>query len=217
MTMQNRHHAPPLAGPRWQEFSLALPPKPAPREASFHASLRDCEVNYVAQHEPVKLTKLESTKSVSIPPRVVEPQQAPPNSRRRSWPRFWPSTRARKTLPVSKQLQVVKSVSLETSAPNCSKSNHPQIVQTRHTGSRILAHIRSWLHAKYTMSSVKRLRVTEMVPLGEKRFLAVVSVEGREFLIGGGASGVSVVTQLQGALENAGVPGTDVTLQGKSA
>jgi hypothetical protein len=57
----------------------------------------------------------------------------------------------------------------------------------------------------------------EMVPLGEKRFLAVVSVEGHEFLIGGGASGVSVVTQLEDALGSAAVPRTDFALQGKSA
>jgi hypothetical protein len=209
MTVQNRHHTPPLIGPRWEEFSLA--PVPAARGASFHASLRECEVNYVKPREA------EPEKSVSIQPRAIEPQKSAPNSRRRSWPRLWPLTRARKTLPLKKQLQVVKSVTLETSVPNHSQPNHSQIVQPQRTGSRILAHIRSWLHSKYTMSSAKRLRVTEMVPLGEKRFLAVVSVEGREFLIGGGASGVSVVTQLQGALENAGAPGTDFALQGKSA
>jgi len=35
-----------------------------------------------------------------------------------------------------------------------------------------------------------------MVSLGEKRFVAVVCLEGREFLVGGGASGVSLLTQL---------------------
>jgi hypothetical protein len=200
MTAQNRNHNPPLIGPRWQEFCLA--PAPAAREASFHASLRDCALDYVQQPEP------EAQKPVSIQPRASAPQPAPTNPHGRSWP--W--TRTKSTLPSNQQLQVVKPVTLETIVPNLSQAGQPQ-----RSGSRVLAYIWSWLHAKYALSSTKRLRVMEMVPLGEKRFLAVVSVEGREFLIGGGASGVSVVTQLEGALETAGAARTEFALQGKSA
>ena len=53
-----------------------------------------------------------------------------------------------------------------------------------------------------------------MVPLGEKRFLAVVWMEGREFLIGGGASGVSVVTQLDAVRDSAIAPHREFELQG---
>ena len=200
MTAQNRNPNPPLIGPRWQEFCLA--PAPAAREASFHASLRDCAIDYVEQPES------EPQKSVSIQPRANEPKQPPRNSRGRSWP--W--TRAKNTVLSKKQLQAVKPVAIETSLPNLSQEGQPE-----RTGSRILAHLWSWLHAKYTLSSTTRLRVMEMVPLGEKRFLAVVSVQGREFLIGGGVSGVSVVTQLEGALETAAAPGAEFALQGKSA
>jgi flagellar biogenesis protein FliO len=52
------------------------------------------------------------------------------------------------------------------------------------------------MHRKYTLTATKRLRVAETVSLGEKRFVALVSVEGREFLIGGGASGVSLLATL---------------------
>jgi len=54
----------------------------------------------------------------------------------------------------------------------------------------------SWLHRKYALGATKRLRVAETVSLGEKRFVALVRVEDREFLIAGGASGVSLLTQL---------------------
>jgi hypothetical protein len=54
----------------------------------------------------------------------------------------------------------------------------------------------SWLHTKYTLTATKRLRVAETVSLGEKRFVSIVCVEGREFLIGGGASGVSLLARL---------------------
>lgn len=42
----------------------------------------------------------------------------------------------------------------------------------------------------------KQLRVAETVSLGEKRFVAIVQVEGQRFLIGGGAAGVSLLTEL---------------------
>ncbi|MGP8258713.1 MAG: flagellar biosynthetic protein FliO [Acidobacteriaceae bacterium] len=54
----------------------------------------------------------------------------------------------------------------------------------------------SWLHGKYALTGAKRLRVAESVSLGEKRFVALIRVEDCEFLIGGGASGVSLLTQL---------------------
>ncbi len=38
--------------------------------------------------------------------------------------------------------------------------------------------------------------MTETVSLGEKRFVAVVYAEGHKFLIGGGSSGVALLTQL---------------------
>lgn len=42
----------------------------------------------------------------------------------------------------------------------------------------------------------RRLRVLETVPLGEKRFLAIVQVRDQEFLVGSSASGVSLLTRL---------------------
>lgn len=42
----------------------------------------------------------------------------------------------------------------------------------------------------------KRLQVAETVSLGEKRFVAVIKVDGREFLIGGGATNVALLAQL---------------------
>ena len=69
-------------------------------------------------------------------------------------------------------------------------------VQLQSPGSRVLQRAWSWLHKRYTEQATKRLRVAETVSLGEKRFVALVSVEGREFLIGGGASGVSLLAHL---------------------
>jgi hypothetical protein len=54
----------------------------------------------------------------------------------------------------------------------------------------------AWMHSKVVATATKRLRVSETVSLGEKRFVALVSVEGREFLVGGGPTGVSLLAQL---------------------
>jgi flagellar biogenesis protein FliO len=60
----------------------------------------------------------------------------------------------------------------------------------------LLARAWSWLQAKYSFPAAKRLIVSETVSLGEKRFVALVNIEGREFLIGGSGSGVSLLAQL---------------------
>jgi hypothetical protein len=79
-----------------------------------------------------------------------------------------------------------------------------------------LARVWSWLHARYTDTATKRLRVSETVSLGEKRFVALVTVEGREFLVGGGASGVSSMTHLGAAREPADALRTELCVQGES-
>jgi hypothetical protein len=60
----------------------------------------------------------------------------------------------------------------------------------------------SWINRKYTLSATKQLRVAETVSLGDKRFVAVVHVAGQKFLIGGGAQGVSLLTQLDAAADS---------------
>jgi len=43
----------------------------------------------------------------------------------------------------------------------------------------------------------KRLRVCESVSLGEKRFVAVIQVDGEEFLVGGASNSVSTLARLE--------------------
>jgi len=66
------------------------------------------------------------------------------------------------------------------------------------TGSRVW----SWLTRSYSISKSKRMRVAESIPLGEKRFVALLTVDGREFLIGGGSSGVSLLSQWNSSTES---------------
>jgi len=56
----------------------------------------------------------------------------------------------------------------------------------------------SWLQLRLkTQQAKKRLRVCESVSLGEKRFIAVVQVDGEQFLVGGSSSSVSTLAHLE--------------------
>lgn len=66
-------------------------------------------------------------------------------------------------------------------------------------GARLAMRAMEWVKKSRSFSAGKQLRVSDTVSLGEKRFVAVVHVEGKKFLIGGGTAGVSLLTQLTGA------------------
>ncbi len=72
----------------------------------------------------------------------------------------------------------------------------PEPKAGKRLGASPLLQAWSWLRTKYVQTATKRLRVAETVSLGEKRFVSIVSIEGREFLIGGGTSGVTLLAQL---------------------
>jgi flagellar biogenesis protein FliO len=62
----------------------------------------------------------------------------------------------------------------------------------------LLSTLWRWIQARQIgKSNTKRLQVTSSVSLGEKRFVAVVQVDGQQFLVGGGATGVSLLAQLE--------------------
>jgi flagellar biogenesis protein FliO len=64
-----------------------------------------------------------------------------------------------------------------------------------HTG--LLSRVWGWLHARQVArSGTRRLRVAETVSLGEKRFVAVVQVDGRHFLLAGGPTNIVLLAQL---------------------
>jgi hypothetical protein len=58
-----------------------------------------------------------------------------------------------------------------------------------------LARAWSWLSTQYPLAPAKRMRMVQNIPLGEKRFVALVTIDNREFLIGGGSTGVSLLSQ----------------------
>ena len=62
----------------------------------------------------------------------------------------------------------------------------------------LLSRLWEWIQIRRAgRSSDKRLRVAEIVSLGEKRFVAVVQVDGRHFLLAGSPNNIVLLAQLQ--------------------
>jgi len=62
---------------------------------------------------------------------------------------------------------------------------------------RWLAGAWKWAQTFGSRHPRKRLRVCETVALGEKRFVAVIEVDGEQFLVGGGSSSVATLARLE--------------------
>ncbi len=72
-------------------------------------------------------------------------------------------------------------------------------LSTPSTLDSIARHIWAWVKAKRALQlRSKRLTVTETVSLGDKRFVSIVKVDDRHFLIGGSASSINLLTDLPG-------------------
>ncbi|MGD0098677.1 MAG: flagellar biosynthetic protein FliO [Terracidiphilus sp.] len=64
--------------------------------------------------------------------------------------------------------------------------------------SGLLSRAWNWFRERQaTRSNSRRLQVAASISLGEKRFIAVVTVDGQQFLVGGGASNVALLAALQ--------------------
>jgi flagellar biogenesis protein FliO len=70
-------------------------------------------------------------------------------------------------------------------------------LSTLRSHAGLLSRAWGWLRARQrTRSGTRRLRVAETVSLGEKRFVAVVQVDGRHFLLAGGPTNIVLLAQL---------------------
>lgn len=81
--------------------------------------------------------------------------------------------------------------------PSPAEKEAPAPKRSRPQAEQWLARAWAWLQKQQRFSAKKQLRVSETVSLGEKRFVAVVQIEGQKFLIGGGSSGVALLAELE--------------------
>jgi hypothetical protein len=181
----------------WQDSGPRLYPEiveSVPSHGSFHESLRDFAGKSVEQRSQ-RAKHLPSRSRWTSKPRG---QRLTLTERAATW------LRAQYASWATKQLQTARSVSLvKNSRPNSHQDKKPN--QPKRPSMGVLSQVWSWVQSRYSLSSTKRLRVGEIAQLGEKRFVALVTVEGREFLIGGGSTGISLLTPL-GAAPQPGEP-----------
>jgi flagellar biogenesis protein FliO len=70
-------------------------------------------------------------------------------------------------------------------------------LQSFATSSGLLARFARWLRSfQIGRPAERRLKVADTVSLGEKRFVAVVQVDGRHFLLAGGPANIALLAQL---------------------
>ena len=89
----------------------------------------------------------------------------------------------------------------------------PSAPSPRATGEPLVQvlgrHVRSawkWLESRRSAHfATRRLHVTETLSLGEKRFVSIIEVDGAQYLIGGSAENVQLLTRLE-AHEATGLP-----------
>lgn len=56
----------------------------------------------------------------------------------------------------------------------------------------------NWLQSRRSAQlAARRLRVAETLSLGEKRFVSILEVDGTQYLIGGSAGNVQLLTRLE--------------------
>jgi hypothetical protein len=71
------------------------------------------------------------------------------------------------------------------------------IFRTVQNATEMLSSAWQWIQERQvTRSNTRRLHVATTVSLGEKRFVAVVQIDGQQFLVGGGATNVALLAQL---------------------
>jgi hypothetical protein len=65
--------------------------------------------------------------------------------------------------------------------------------------SGLITRAMNWIQTRQLgRSDKRRLHVAETVSLGEKRFVAVIQIDGSQYLVGGGATNVALLAKLNG-------------------
>jgi len=160
-----------------------------PVEPAFHSKLRECAGRRGVREDAE---------------RAVDPESSNQDKLRK--PRPGAVARAAGLLqgkplpaPAKAPEKAAGAVSATETPKQPSPVNPKPAIKPKAQQMGILARIWSSVQIKYSIAGKKRLRVAELTSLGDKRFVALVTVEGREFLIGGGTGGVSLLTPISSA------------------
>jgi hypothetical protein len=128
----------------------------------------------------------------TVAPQIVAPQTVPPQTVAPAAPEI-----SAPAQPDESPLPVTAAPSLRDRLGSSLRSALGRTAGLAAAPVRGLRSAWSWYQGRRVLqTSTRRMRVAETISLGEKRFLAVVEVDGCQFLVGGGASSVAVLAQL---------------------
>jgi hypothetical protein len=131
-------------------------------------------------------------------PEEPEPEAIEPNAFEPDMPQFASAT-ARRVAPAA--VEAIKPQGIEPEMQQLAGATtrlvpppEPEEITLDTPRRGLLGGLFSFLRGSATTR--KQLRLVETVPLGEKRFVAIIHAQGRKYLVGGGASGVALLTSL---------------------
>lgn len=83
------------------------------------------------------------------------------------------------------------------SSPHAGAMNSHKLMEVMHGPVDVITRAWKWLRQQHvTGTSSPRLKLEHSISLGQKRFAALIEVQGVRFLVGGGASNVSLLAKL---------------------
>jgi hypothetical protein len=191
------------------------------RDAKRSAGL-DAEADNIRRPRPFSRPPFRGTEFRANPvaaPRVSSTRQAPPSQAINEAPAPTASFRVnppasfrvasiRRAIPPQSIRKVLENsmdfrVNPPKTSPLASTSQAPpaqpmpSAPEPRRSGpiSRLFALLRGGA------SMPRKLRLAETVALGEKRFVAIIDAEGCKYLIGGGTTGVALLTRLEDSIK----------------
>jgi hypothetical protein len=164
--------------------------KPAPKSASMPAKKAAPKTAPVVARKPVAKTKATPQARVKAVPRAKTKKAIQSTAERNSF---------QSILRNCEREQALRNQRAQKKAPPPESAISPWLALSQKGLLGSLLRGWSWLNSKYKNSAAKRLRLSEVVSLGDKRFVALIKVEDREFLIGGASSGLSLLSPLEAA------------------
>lgn len=184
-------------------------PVTAPAEAPLRPAVLTCRWDF---QQPLSASSV--SEAVAAP---VREAAAGPAVREVPAPEAQPAAEAAPAPPPQEEPQPAGEP-----APPSPRAQMPVVLPSRpkpaeHPAPGFLLRAWSWLNGNRGPAAKKRLRVADTVSLGDKRFVAVVHVDGQKFLIGGGAAGVSLLTSLGNTAEAAEISPSLYASRGDSA
>jgi len=181
--------------------------KPAPKSASRPGKNAAPKAAPVVARKPVAKTKATPQARVKAVPRAKTKKDIQSTAERNSF---------QSILRNCEREQALRNQRAQQKAPPPDSTISPWLALSQKGLLGSLLRGWSWLNSKYKNSAAKRLRLSEVVSLGDKRFVALVKVEDREFLIGGAASGLSLLSPLEAAGGSEGMRKRGIGSRGKA-